>query len=177
MRFSTDAIITATNKAARSAINKTLRKARTASSRQVRQTYMITASMLNRYSRITPATNDRLEGTFQIRSKRLSLITFGARQKRSWPGATIKIRRKEARKLIRHAFIQQASNATHVWMRQGKRRYPLRLLRTLSPTQMFRAEGQAVFEDVAAKEMPGAFEHELMFFTRGIRTTFAGPSR
>ena len=180
MSFNLADIEVVTRRAARSAINKTLRKARTASVRKVRQTYAIRTADVNKHIKLTSASFSDPQGILSIRSKRLGLITFSARQKPAWPGTTVKIRRDRDRKLVRSAFIQTANRARHVWMRQGKSRYPLRLLRTLSPTQMFKSVGQREFEDVATREMPPQYEHEIEFFMRRAykRWIFgAGPSR
>jgi hypothetical protein len=131
------------------ALNRTAEQLRTEAGREVRKVYNLKLAAVRKASKLLRARKEsrfpRAEVTFS--GKKIPLIEFGARQTRQ--GVSVRIKMKEARKIVRGAFIatrrwtswqdgaEQANKG--VFRRVGKSRYPIRYLRSISiPTALER---------------------------------------
>jgi hypothetical protein len=161
------------------AINRTLEQARTSMSREIRAEFNMPAAKVNQALRITRASFKRgvleIEGVLESPTKRgrsLNLINFAAR--RTAKGVTVKVKREGARKLIPGAFI--ANEGRTVFIREGKKRLPIKALQTIDIAQMFNTKriNRRVLQFINQK-FPEVFAHEAKYYTdrfnaRGART-------
>lgn len=155
-------------RAAVSAMNKTVAKARTAMSREIRAQYNLSASKVNEALRVKKAWRAQgfmeweaaLESPSQ-RGRALNLINFSARATQQ--GVTVAIKKGAGRKLIKSAFI--ANQGRTVFIRTGKARLPIKGVQTIDVPQMFNARriNERVVEMIRA-EFPIQFEREARYF-------------
>ena len=140
-------------KASKRALKESVRKFKSGIIKDVRQRYNVKTSMLKskmkeRYGYI----GREYAWQLQIASRPLSLTHFGARQTKK--GVTVKIKKDRGRKLIPHAFLA----LNQVFIRETKKRLPIKALKTLSVPQMFKDE----IIEVRMKEAVGFYEKRLM---------------
>jgi hypothetical protein len=155
--------------ASRSAINKMLTKARTAATKEVREHYNIKARDFKKHTKIRRARNNSLNGTFEVTGERFPVYVFGA--KKGPKGVSVKIKKKGPRKVIRSSFIQtMPSGKVSVFKRKGKKRLPIKLVRTVAPAQMIKAQEDAL-NKVIATEGPKILDREMKFYLQkgGLR--------
>lgn len=126
-----------------SAMNKTVAKARTVMSREIRQEFAISAARVNAALRVQRAISDagaaRIEAAIESPTKRgrsLNLIHFTARQTKA--GVSVKVKRSGPRKTIPGAFI--ANKGRTVFVREGKTRLPIKSVQTINVAQMFNTQ-------------------------------------
>ncbi len=150
-------------KAARSTVNKLLRRGRTLMSKQVRQVYNIKAGDLKKYTKMHRATNANAAGAIVISGNPMPLILFGAKQNRR--GTSVRVKKTTGRRTIGGAFIAtMPSGKIQVWMRHGPGRLPIRQLLTVSPPKMYEREGEKHFQSLVEKDAAKTLRHELEFF-------------
>ena len=118
-------------KATMRALNRALDQSATEASRKIREVYNI------------------LEARLEMRGERIGVIEFGARQVGA--GVSVKIKRAGGRDVIPHAFITTLKSGAlagyrGVAVREGKGRFPIRFLRSISLPQAFK--NKAVLEAV-----------------------------
>lgn len=167
-----------------SAINKTARQVDTAVRKAIRETYNIKAKDLSKARILRKARFSNPRASVSAKGGRIPLSSFAARQVKK--GATVRIKKKEPRKLIKGAFVAQVGGHRGVFWRgrpgDGRRRrksvprrekrdniwgstqLPIDELTTLSIPKMFEAEGLDVGIDTANEKYPPIFEHELRFY-------------
>jgi hypothetical protein len=93
-------------KASARALNKTMLHVRTQAVKAVTEKYRIKgADVKAKMGPTRKATSQSLKAVFRSVGRRISLVYFGATQKRTWPGARVSMYRKEKRTTIAHAFI------------------------------------------------------------------------
>ena len=151
--------------AGRSALNKIIRKAKTATSRRVREVYNIKAKDLNQYIKVFRATNSNLEATLMITGKRIPLHLFGMRK--SSRGVSVLVKKTSGRKIVAHAFTNEKLGEG-IWKRKGKPRFPVRRLKTLSAPKMYEQEAVIVFEKLTKEELGKTMKHELTYYLSKI---------
>lgn len=155
-------------KAAVSALNKTVAQARTAMSREIRAEFNLPASTVNDGLRILRASKAQgfmswaaeLESPSR-RGRAMNLIHFSARATKA--GVSVQIKRGGGRKVIAGAFI--ANKGRTVFRRVGQARLPIEPVQTIAVPQMFNAQriNARVLEFIKAK-LPEVFEREANYF-------------
>lgn len=117
----------AAKRAERAAINKTIRNARTEISKRVGQDIALKAKTIK--DSIKPRYARRVQrfpmGEITISPKAIPLKEYKPRPRRT--GVSVKVLRKNKRKVIEHAFIVK-SLGEHVFVRTGKSRLPIKKL-------------------------------------------------
>jgi len=114
-------------KASARALNKTMLHVRTQAVRSVTEKYRIKAADVKSHMKPTrKATGGSLRATFRSIGRRISLVYFGATQKRTWPGARVKMYRRGAREVIPHGFIAtMPSGHKGVFLRKAGESLPI----------------------------------------------------
>lgn len=166
-------------------INRAVDAIATESSAQIREVYnlkhraVLDALTKHKASRVT------LTGDVTFKGRRVPLIEFEARWRRGQPvGATAKIFAGGQRVPYRGAFIAAArsNNPTgggsagmmQVWVRVGKDRYPIRVLRGISIplTVRNKAVSEAITK-VASETFKKNFSQQIQYLTRAQPIGFA----
>jgi len=148
-------------------VNRLIVTGRKRATQKVREVYNVKAGDLKQSTRIYRARRAKPEALLVISGKKMPVILFGARQRAK--GTSVRIKKTEGRKLIRHAFIAtMKSGKIQVWMRKGTARLPIKQLFTVSPPKMFEKEGEKAFQDIIEKEMSPTFKRELEFYLSRI---------
>lgn len=130
------------------AINRAVDAVATVSNREIRKVYNLkaraVAAAMSKSRASTAQVSPR--GVVTMSGKRIGLIEFDARQTRRMAGTSVRIKLAGGRKTIRHAFIATNSHTGYkgVFVREGKDRYPIRNLRSISLPRAFR--NQAVID-------------------------------
>ena len=123
------------------ALNRALDQAATEANRRIRDVYNIKArAVAASFKKKRAAGGSRLaNATLTIRGARIPLIEFGARWSRRNAGATVLIKKGEGRKTVPGSFIgvHGRSGARQVFVRVGRKRYPIKSLRSISLPQAF----------------------------------------
>jgi hypothetical protein len=158
-------------KATASALNKVVAQAKTAMSREIRAEFVLPAKTVGDSLRISRARASggrySLEATLSSVSQRgkrgLNLIHFNARQMGN--GVSFKIRKNGPRKTIRGAFI--ANKGRTVFIREGKKRLPIKALSTVDLQGMFNTKriNARVVSMIEAK-FPTIFANEARYLTQ-----------
>lgn len=155
-------------RAAASAVNKTMAQAKTSMSKEIRSEFTVPAAKVNAALRVSKASFRnglyRIEATLESPAKRgrsLNVINFQARQ--TSRGVSVKIKKGGPRKVIRSAFI--ANQGRTVFERVGKSRLPIKAVQTIDIAQMFntRRINARVVKFIETK-FPAVFAHEASFF-------------
>lgn len=100
-------------------LNRAANAGKVAGTRKIREEYNIKAKDIKKTIKVKKARYGTLEAEIAIESKPIPLKYFGARQ--TSKGVTIKIKKKEPRKLIKHAFI-----SGYAPVKIGKNRYRMK---------------------------------------------------
>lgn len=137
-------------KAFMSALNRTLDHVYSKTGRIVTKQYNVTAREIKESMTKNKATYSRPKAWILIRSRRFTLGRFlpgglGSKSKT----AKVKVKKSAGYKKVGGkpgAFVQQVTGNTHIFRRLGKSRYPIEILRTISPTQMI--ENMNVAEEI-----------------------------
>lgn len=133
--------------AATRAINRSMVTIRTQAVRDMRAALGgIKAGVVQRQLRMTNARRGKLDASLEFSAKRFRLLNFDARQtttgvrlrKMPWRLETLDGEPVTPADL-RHAFIQRArtNNSAHVWVRVGKKRYPITAILAPSLAEAF----------------------------------------
>jgi hypothetical protein len=140
-----------------SAINRTLDHMYTNTAREVKDVYNVKVSEIKNSTTKRKASGRRTSAWLIIRSRRFTLGRFlpgglGSKSKRT----RVKIKKAGGYLPVGGSpkpFLQRLKGNTHIMRRVGQKRYPVDVLRTLSPTQM--VENEKVLDKVrpAAQEM------------------------
>lgn len=179
-------------RAATSAVNKTLAKARTAMTREITRTYNVTSTYVRDRLRIEGAVyrggKAQVYGTLSgsgrngpSRSANLiafveKSVTLAQAKKRAKAGTLnqlhFKIKKTGPKVVIPGAFI--GNKGRTVFIRQGKARLPIQALQTIDVPQMFNSRRiNKVVRDAMELEFPRIFEHELKFWTERFNRSVA----
>lgn len=165
-------------KATARALNATMAQAKTAMSKEIRATFVISASKVSESLKVNKAIAKgglfRMEASLESPSQRgrsINLINFGAKQVKG--GVSVKISRNGSRKLIPGAFI--GNKGRTVFKREGKDRLPIKALQTIDIAQMFNTKtiNKAVIA-VIQERFPIIFEREAKYYTDQFNAKRAG---
>ena len=150
-------------RAAAIALNRTADGVQTEAIRMIRATHKIMRRELARGFTIRRAYQGRLEAMVYASGRPLNVIAFGARQTRK--GVSIDI--KGARKVISHSFIATIpnNNYTGVFVRQGKSRFPIKAVTTVSIPGLFRRD---IISNAIANVAIDRFRKELASAIRAL---------
>jgi len=153
-------------------INKVMDLAKTAMSREIRSDYALSAAYVRDRLRITRATtrlgrfgiSAKLTGSGKRGAQRsANVIAFSGRQ--GLKGVSVKIRRKGARKVIKHAFI--GNKGRTVFIRTSKSRLPIKPVQTIDIPQMFNTRRiNAAVRKLMVDRFVDVFEREAAFVIR-----------
>jgi hypothetical protein len=128
------------NKAVMRALNRAQDKVATETGREIRKEYNVKQRAIRSALRKRRAAPNHHMARLIIEGVRLGLIEFAARWRPGQTGgATVKIKVKGARKVVRGAFIGVNSETGYrgVFRRVGREQYPIRNLRSISVPQAF----------------------------------------
>lgn len=153
-------------KAVARALNRTVERARTAMSKQIRSEFNVDARYVRERLAIKRASFKggafSLSATLEAsgRGRAANVIRFAARK--SDTGVTVKILKRGPRKNIRGAYI--GNKGRTVFARVGKDRLPIKSVQTVDVPQMFntRRVNAAVIAAINAR-FPAIFQRELAF--------------
>lgn len=166
-------------------INRAVDAIATEASAEIRDVYnlrhraVLAALTKHKASRVT------LTGDVTFKGRRVPLIEFQARWRQGQPvGATAKIFVGGQRVPYRGAFIAAArsNNArgggsagmTQVWVRVGKDRYPIRVLRGISiPLAVRNKAVSAAIRKAASETFTKNFRQQIQYLTRAGPSVFA----
>lgn len=171
-------------RAARSALNKTATKGRTAALKKIRKTYGIKAKDLRKQTKIIRAKNDFLEVALIVKGAKLPLFLFNARQLKK--GLFVNVKRGQ-KVLVKHGFIAKVKggkksflsvlnladdtrkSTVSIFVRKKKgdklvARLPIKKLFTVSAADMFLKEGEQEYKSISSEELGKIFKKELEFF-------------
>ena len=158
-------------KALNRSLNRTTTTAIALAVREVTKTYNIKASTMKSLMRVKKSILDTLEVTITISSAPIPLYHFGAKtvrvrkkpknsnKTRTYYGASAKVKKTGKRKRYQHAFIAKVGNQPGVYVRTTSKRFPIRQLKVISPTTMFKIHGKEKIEETFNK----------VFVTRAMR--------
>lgn len=154
--------------AAVSAMNRSITKARTAMSREIREEFNLSASVVNQGLRIQRANYNQglvsIEATLESPARygrAMNVIHFSARQTKA--GVSIRIKRVGGRKVIKSAFI--ANKGRTVFKRTGDKRLPIEPVQTIAVPQMFntkRIKDKVI--QLAMSDFPAEFERQARYY-------------
>jgi hypothetical protein len=158
-----------------SALNRTLDHVYTKTGRVVKQNYNVSVNEIKSSMTKYKASYSRHRAWIQVRSRRFTLARFlpggvGSTSKM----ARVKIKKSAGRVQVGGsppAFVQRAPNGlTHIFRRAGKKRYPIDVLRSLSPTQM--VENLDVSKEIQAdaiKKLEERIVHEIDYRLKKVK--------
>lgn len=125
-----------------SALNRTLDYTATLTKKEVTNMYSIKQKEVNATLKKKRASKSSLNAHILSRGKTIALSKFPHNPKQYRPRnkkVKVKVKKQEGYKVIKtspSAFVQTMNGGTHIWMRKGKERTPVKLLNTLSVPQM-----------------------------------------
>lgn len=168
------------NTAARRALNKTAAKGKTLLVQRITERRPLKKSYVRDKFRVLKATGDTLEA--RIVADRRGLLfrrlpmkaVFQGRFKNGKPrpaGFMVQVNRNEPAVHFKHVFMvplragnRDGANGPSLAERAGKKRYPLKVLHTASPSQMFnRIKKETDFQQEIDAHLAKTFRHELQF--------------
>lgn len=142
-------------------LNHTMSKAITAGNRAVTKEWNIKLKDLKGYQRVSKASRAKLSTSLILKSRPISLMKFGAKQKRR--GVGYKIKKAGGRKTLDHAFIATTknNNFTGVFIRKGKTRLPLNVFKSITPSSMYNKTGREALFEKMEEDYNKRFLYEL----------------
>lgn len=154
------------------AINRAAETARTAGSRMMRETYKVKHGAVLRKIKIKNAYPSDLLADFRVSGRPLSVINFKVRPNQPFPakGKYAHVNNMNGSGgIIKRSFIATTKKGyTNVFVRTGKKRFPLRSLHGPSLPQMYgREEGMKKMEQVARDKLDERLEYEIKRFLTG----------
>lgn len=150
-----------------SALNRTLDYTVTQTKKEVTNIYAIKQKEVNATLKKKRASKSSLNASIQSTGKTIALSKFPHNPKQYKPKnkkVKVKVKKQEGYKIIKTSpstFVQ-TMGSTHIWMREGKSRTPVRLLRTLSVPQMIsNNEVMDVVQRKAGEKLQERISHEI----------------
>jgi hypothetical protein len=141
------------------ALNRAAVTVRAEAAREIRKAYNLKISDIKDQLTIVRATPGNLRAKVVASGRPLSLSGFAPRQ--TPQGVTVQVKRGQ-RKLIRHAFLLARPGGSAVFVRDGRRRLPIKKLYTLSLPSAFTADKvMAVLQKVAETRIAEVYAQEL----------------
>lgn len=131
-------------KAMVTAINATVKTTKVQVKKRLGQKLNLKAKRINQDLSVEKANYSKISGAVRAIGEPVGLASFGATQKRTWPGTKVKVYKSSPREIISHAFIATSRSAKNVFWRtkEGGSRVPR--------TPIERLTGPRI-EDVLAK--------------------------
>lgn len=167
--------------AMRKAFNNAAKSSFAAASESMREVYNISDRNIRKYSRIDPARGKTLLAIIRLLTTKIPVYAFGARKTK--PGVTVRIKKKEGRKLLAGVFISKMpSGKISVFARwdpkhgdpqKWRHRFPkgrssgrkhglkIKLLTTLNASKMFELHGVDTMYFKFDDEFRKIFENQL----------------
>lgn len=152
-------------------LNRAMQGVKTDASREIRATYRIKKSTVDRAFSEQRATPASLTAIVRVRGRPLSLAHFSPRVNKRAGGVSVNV--KGTRKVIRGAFLRtfvaRAGDESGgygynvVFIREGKARYPIKALKTVDVPGLF------VMRDIHAAVRRGVQERFEKEFSRLLR--------
>lgn len=166
-----------TPKAISAAVNRAATAAKTQASKLIRERYVIKAKDVKDTLSVKKATPSKPEAAIVSKGRLLTLYHhFRVTPKRHHDpgtGRMLKKRRKVSvtiikgqKKSLPGAWIgfRRGSGTPQVWVREGRSRYPVKVLRSLSVPQMMSNEGvMEKIQEHAQKVLDDRIKHEMEF--------------
>lgn len=150
------------------AINRTLTYTITQTKKEVTNEYSIKQKDVGATLKKKRASKGSLNAYIESKGSTIALSKFPYNPKqyrKRNKKVKVKVKKQEGYKVIKTsptAFVQTMNGATHIWMREGKKRTPVRLLRTLSVPQMISNEKVIkAIEKKASEKLQERIEHEI----------------
>lgn len=151
-----------------SALNRTLTYTATQTNRLVREEYSIKAKDVKKTIKKHKASKSNLYAYLESTGHTISLGRFPHKprkySKRGKP-VEVKIKKSSGYKKVNtnpKAFVQNMNGATNVFKRVGKKRLPVRVLRTLSVPQMISNPDRIKkIQEAAGKKLEERVQHEI----------------
>jgi hypothetical protein len=152
-----------------SAVNRTMDHVYTRTGRLVTKHYNVTVREIKDSMTKHKANYNTKRAWIQVRSKRYTISRFlpGGLNSKS-KIAKVKIEKAAGYKIIGgnpKAFTRKVNGGnTHVFRRRGKKRFPLDIIRTISPTQM--VENKSITEEIqslAGTKLSERINHEINY--------------
>lgn len=146
------------------ALNRVADMAKTAASREIRQTYRIKAGDLSSIIKVRRASirQTYIEAAVVATGARsIPLVQFAARQTRK--GVTVSVTRRGGRKLLPGAFVATMKNGKQgVWERTSRKRLPIKELYTIGvPYQFAARKTLEAMARIIRDKFPERLQHEL----------------
>ncbi|MEB3103081.1 phage tail protein [Ferviditalea candida] len=152
-----------------SAVNRTLDHVYSKTGSIVKGHYNVTSKEIKDSMEKHKATYSRPRAWIQIRSRRFTLARFLP----GGLGSTSKIAKVKVKKSAGYKrvggnpkpFVQHSPDGnTHIFRRTGKKRYPIDVLRTISPTQMVEnLNVEKEIQEAANKMLEKRIDHEINY--------------
>lgn len=163
--------------ARRSAVNKIASQAMTQTKKVIREIYNIKSKDMAPYLKIQKAKSNQTYAILEASGRPIPLYKFGARpvmpveQKgipvRGRKPVTVKVKRKGARKIIRHGFVaRMRSGHMGIFERVGTASLPIRELYSIGIKRMFEIRAIPVIKRLVREKGPQIVKHELDWATQ-----------
>lgn len=153
-----------------SALNRTLDFTATRIKKEVTAEYSIKSKDVNKTLEKKRASKSNLYAYVQSKGHTLSLARFPhspRKYSKRLKAVKVKVKKTGGYKLVNtqpKAFVQTMNNATNIWKREGQRRLPVKMLRTLSIPQMIsNEETLGRIQEAAAKKLQERISHEIQW--------------
>lgn len=145
------------------ALNKTAITVRAEASREIRKEYNLKSKVVKDQIRIFRANRATLTAVIEASGRPIPLVEFDARWGRKQAGASVRVKRE--RKVVKGSFIAVMPGGHRgVYVRQGKKRLPIRQLYSISlPTAFTQKRVTEALIRAAQARFPVAVEQELRF--------------
>lgn len=150
------------------AINRAVEAARAETVRQVQAAYHVTSAAIRETLTIARATPERLAAHVTSKGKRMPLHDFGPRPDTPGTGGpgkaplAVATSKGEGRQPIAGAFVARMGSHLGVYVREGKKRHPLRELYGPAVPQMAGRADLALAIEARAQEMlDSRLDHEI----------------
>lgn len=151
-----------------SALNRTLDYTATLTKKEVTNMYAIKQKEVNSTLKKKRASKSSLNASIQSKGQTIALSKFPHNPKQYRPRnkkVKVKVKKQEGYKIIKtspSAFVQTMNGGTNIWMREGKSRTPVRLLRSLSVPQMIsNNEVIDVIQKKSGEKLQERINHEI----------------
>ena len=151
--------------AAANAINRTITKLKTQTSKSIRKNYVISAKDIKGTFDVQRANHGNLSGTLVSRGRPLLLTAFRVRKNKRGP-VKVQVRRRNSAKAVHGLFlgVSRKGYAGAMQRTQRKARYPLRVPYGPSVPQMFGAENTiSELTPLAEATLNERFLHEVEY--------------
>jgi hypothetical protein len=161
-----------------SALNRTLDHAVTVAGKEVSEEYAITSAKAKSTIRKYKASKSLLRAYMSSKGSTLTLGSFPHKPETTIIARTLGVKHKSSQVRVKikrgdtlrtlnvtpKAFLQKSNGATNIFQREGKSRFPIRVLRTLSIPQMVGQEKTMLnIQSQTSKKLGERITHEINF--------------